>query len=292
MKTSKVGKAKEKVVLKPIVLPGEDDFNVPPEEFNSYVSLIYGESSIGKTSLLSQFPNAITIMLEPRRRGLRMRMIEIPFVPIKKMKANKETAWSVLRRTVDAMLEDDSVSTICIDNVDRAYELCSNHICHPKGVNHPGQLNDFGTTWAIVREEFADCFDKVIYSEKSLVFSSKFSYKEVEKHDGTKFERLQPSCSAQCLKYLTECTDFIIYFTKEKKKRAFVLRSDIDVLTKVGPEDRFLDTEGRPIEILEAGESSEKAYQTLLDGFNNEREDMLRQRAEKVSVAKPKKKVV
>jgi hypothetical protein len=168
-----------------------------------------------------------------------------------------------------------------------------NEVCFNAGIKHPNDAKDYGATWSIVRETFSGLFDRVVYSGKALVFSSKYDFKEVEVRDGDKYERLQPSCVKGCLKYLMECTDFGIYYGYEKSRRAFIIRSTEDVWTKCGPEGCFMDQDGRPINILEAGETPDEAYQTLIDGFANERSDLIRD-METVSKAKKvvKKKVV
>lgn len=271
---SKVSEVKEKAVIE---IPGEDDFNEPPDTFLDYVTLIYGESGIGKTSLLAKFPQSCTLMLEPKRRGLRMRMVEVQYVSMDKMKKHKgPTPWEMIAAFLTACVDDDSVQTICIDNVDRAYELCMNHVCYNAGYTHPNQAKDYGQTWDLIRETFSDAFDKVIFSGKGLVFSSKYKFKEVEQRDGDNYERLQPSCANGCLKYLMDCTDFGIYYGYERKRRAFIIRSANDIWTKCGPEGRFLDPDGNPVNVIEAGETPDDAFQTLIDGFNNERTDLIR----------------
>lgn len=280
MKTSRI-KASSKTVEKPAKVVHEFDFsggmNEPPESFFDYVTLIYGESGIGKTTLLSKFPDAYTLMLEPKRRGLRMRMHEVQYVPMTKMKRLKgPTPWQEIAAFVDYCVKDRNVNTVCIDNVDRAYELCMNHVCFERGYTHPNQAKDYGQTWDAIREAFADVFDKVIYSGKGLVFSSKYKYKEVEQRDGDNYERLQPSCANGCLKYLMDVTDFGIWYGYERKQRAFVLRSPNDIWTKCAPEGHFLDPDGLPIEVLAAGETPDEAFQSLLDGFSNERTDLIR----------------
>lgn len=293
MKTSKIGKKVSSTAVKPsVVLPGPDDMNEPPDDFNSYVSIIYGESGIGKTSLLSKFPNSVTLMLEPKRRGLKMRMYEVQYIPMSKMKKHKGVyPWDEIKAFIDQCIKDDSVETVAIDNVDRAYELCSNKICFDAGINHPNDAQDFGATWNIVREEFAECFDRVIYSGKGLVFSSKYDFKEVTHRDGSKYERLQPSCNKQCFRYIMECTDFGIYYGFEEGRRAFIVRSTEDIWTKIGPEDTFMDPSGRPVNVIEAGESAEEAYQSLVDAFANERVDLLRALKAESKPTKKKSKI-
>lgn len=280
MKTSRIKSSlqeKEAVKKEKPVFSFDTTYNEPPDDFFSYVTLIYGESGVGKTTLLSKFPDSYTLMLEPKRRGLRMRMHEVPYVPMAKMKKLKgPTPWEEISAFIDHCVKDRSINTVCIDNVDRAYELCMNHVCFERGYTHPNQAKDYGQTWDAIRELFAEAFDKVIYSDKGLVFSSKYKYKEVEQRDGDNYERLQPSCANGCLKYLMDCTDYGIWYGYERKQRAFILRSVNDVWTKCAPEGHFLDPQGEPISVLAAGETPDEAFQTLIDGFENKRTDLIR----------------
>ena len=55
-----------------IRIPSVDEVNEPSTTLTDYAICLFGEKGVGKTSLAAQFENSLIIMLEPKRRNLRM----------------------------------------------------------------------------------------------------------------------------------------------------------------------------------------------------------------------------
>ena len=71
-------------------LPGPDELNLPPENFLDYCSVIYGLKGIGKTSLIASIsPNSVVFMFEPRRRNLKIRMVQLDMKSVPQIEAGE-----------------------------------------------------------------------------------------------------------------------------------------------------------------------------------------------------------
>jgi hypothetical protein len=91
----------------------------PSDDLLDYCVLLYGESAIGKTSLLTQIPDCYIIQFDPKRSGLKARQTNIPDLTIGDMNKNrvKYSAWDMTCSVIDKALNDDSVRCIGIDNL-------------------------------------------------------------------------------------------------------------------------------------------------------------------------------
>lgn len=244
------------------LIPGPDELNEPPENILEYSLVIFGEKGIGKTSLAAQFPDAVVGMLEPRRRNLRIRMVSL------------DEGWPQTEAFVHACIADDSVKTIVIDTIDRAYAQCLASICFAKGIKDPSQMNDYGATWREIKDEFEGLFNKVLYANKGLIFLSHAHYREMELRTGNTKEILVPTCPPAAFNYLKAVTDYAFYYGYHGTQRAMYLRGHEDLWTGCGTREHFCDPDGNPVRTISMGETPEDAYANFIASFNNELYDI------------------
>jgi hypothetical protein len=262
-------------------LPGPNDFNEPPTTLGSYRTLIYGRKAIGKTSLASCFPGAVVGMLERGRRGLKVRQIQL-------------STWDDCLNYRDACLDDDTVETLVFDTVDVLYDLCLAHECENRGISHPGDVKDFGSTWKAIKNAFRDFFDPISESEKGLVALSHERKDTVEVRSGANYDMLVPTCSKQAFEVVQETFDIVIYYGYHGTRRALSVRpltedANTEVWCCVNPQEVFMDPNGEPLSIILAPNDARRTYETLEDAFNNGVWDAVRGEPEPV---KPEKKKV
>lgn len=240
------------------VLPGPDDLNEPPENLLSYCIFLFGEKGIGKTSLCANFPNAIVGMLEPRRKNLRIRMVDLT------------PGWERVEEFVEAAIKDPTVSTICLDTADRLYDSAMDYICQSKGVAHPSKMNDYGATWREIKDLFENTLGKIQNSGKGLVLTSHAKWKETELRNGEKMQILCPTLSDSPWTIVKAVADYAFYYGYYNNKRALFLRGHEDLWCACGSEDRFLDPNGNPLKTVLLGENPRLAFETFDRAFGNQ----------------------
>jgi len=248
-------------------LPGPDELNEPPQNLGAYRILLFGPKAIGKTTMGSRFPNAITAQMERQRKGLKIRQVPV-------------TAWEDLERFRDLAIEDDTVDTLIFDTIDVMYDLCLQSECSARGISHPGEMNDYGATWGAIKNSFKEFFDAITAAEKGIVCLSHEKKDTVTPRSGEPYDRLKPSCSNGAYAIVEETFDYIMYYGKHGKNRAISIRpfdeTTMEVDCACGPEDHFLDPSGEPLSIFEIPNDPDTAYDVLEAAFNNQVWDAIR----------------
>lgn len=265
----------------PVVIPSLDELNEPPEEFLSYATCIYGEKGVGKTSLAGAIPGSLIFMFERGRRNLRVR--QIPHRT--KSSPGLHLVWESLGEPCTpflphlfAALEDDSVSHIVIDTIDRAYEACFEYICkaHFDGIEHPSEADEGHMVWDMIKRTFEATLWKILDSGKGLWLLSHAKDRKVVSRLGSSYDVVNPSCTPTAWKMIQTTCDFVFFYGFIRRRRAMRVRPDEEgklICSNQSP-DHFLSPDGDPVEILDMGDSPQESYQRLLAGFNNELYDI------------------
>ena len=256
------------------------DYTTPPEVFTDYVTCIYGESGIGKTSLVAQFPGAYFFQFDPERKGISVRQSLIKDKSVKDL--NKErptlTPWEEFDQLVEIACNDDEIEMIVIDNFGLCYMSCLRSKCFRLAIPDPNAVNDFGQTWRDIRDELTSTLHKVMYANKGLILISHDTEKEVELPSGTKFDRVEPAMMKAAFGWIKACTDFGFYFTYgDEGERTLLLRGDKEIWTKcsVDPNHpRFHDPNGEPLKSIDLGTNPAEAYKLLMQAWENEVHDI------------------
>ena len=271
VRTKKVRRRRTKAAMEAVIIPTEK--NQPPKNLTDYCICLFGEKGVGKTSKVSEFPDSLIMMLEPKRRNLKIRQVNIQPMGIKELNIENPTLtpWQLCQSYVKAILEDDSVKTVGIDTVDRLYEACLLHHCYQKGVTHPGEMNDYGATWHAIKDDFETTLNKLLYADKGLVFISHSHLREIEGKDG--LTQWIPTCSPACWKYIKAVCDFAVFYGYAGNERAMTIRGNDLIWSACGSEDHFLTKGGEPISQFKAGKSHKTAYKNLCAAFNNKLSD-------------------
>ncbi len=141
----------------------------PDLDMNHYTILLYGREKIGKTQILSSFPDSLFFTTEPGTKGLRIAEFNADDGGCKN--------WSIFRRGVELLEEDRSkYKTVMIDTVDRAYDMCLDWVCNERGIEHPSGENngveDFGKAWRAVKMEFLEQIHRISQSGRGICFRS------------------------------------------------------------------------------------------------------------------------
>lgn len=264
--------------------------NEPPTAFSDYVTCLFGEKGIGKTSLASQFDSPLTAQWEPGRRHLKI--LQVP------QKGEQPLNWARYKRYQELAIEDGRIKTIVNDTIDRAYQACFNWVCEQKGVPHPSKANDYGQTWKDIFEEFENVLNRIHVAGKTPLYLSHGKYKEVEDAiSRTTTEKFIPTCADKAMEHIDAVCDFVFCLIKRETERVIVVRGTSTLFASCGVPDTFLcpDT-GKELAEIPMGGSPQEAYRNLCLAFENKLPGRILEAPhvaeEQQEESKPKKKKV
>lgn len=281
-----------------VVIPGPNDLNEPPDDFHKYVTCIFGEKGVGKSSLVAQFPKYVVLQAEPRRRNLRIRQYPLTVMTlqdIKKASRGKDsyvTPWMVFQEFMEKSLKDRTVEGVAIDTIDQVFGAALAHHCWMLGIQNPNDMNDYGATWNLIKDDFTSTLNRFTAHtpEKGLVVTSHATFKEVQSRDGSaSYDLLVPTCAKGAFDWIKQACDFAFYYGFYQKQRALYLRGSDLIWASCGNDEHFNDAQGDPLEVLSMGDSPSTAYANLLAGFENRGVDFVKQLSEKKTSTKKRK---
>jgi len=189
---------------------------------DGYSLLLYGQPKIGKTSVLSTFPDTLFLSTEPGAKGLSI------------FEYNTEnggcTTWQNLLDAVQLLEQTDRFKFVAIDTVDLAYELCAKHVCKRLGIAALGQDTlgrpDRGASWNENRKEFRALLDRVTASRRGLLMTSHAKDVEVRGQFNDTYTVITPTMSGQARSIIEPLADGVLYCdyvqTEGKEKRVFI----------------------------------------------------------------------
>jgi len=262
------------VKTKKIILPGPDDYNIPPENFHDYTVLLMGAKGIGKTTASSSFPGNLNVMWEPRRKNVKLRMIGadegIMVRPAQEIINGADDPWQLFIEYCAAAVEDPTINTITFDTVDLAYQACFESVCARLGVTHPNQIkDDYGASWNTIKNEFNALIDTIRASEKlGLLLISHVKERDQEFQEGSgTLSIIGPSCAPACLQILKSACEFWLYYGWKDGERTVFCR-DPDRLIDVACGTGFMDPDsGEPLTSFTIPRNPDKFYDTLNAAF-------------------------
>ena len=258
------------------LIPGIGELHEPSEDMTDYAFLIYGEKSMGKTTLLSQVTEKTLVCMFEDRMNTKIRMRAFEPATIEQMEEGKEDPWATFKQLIQEVSDNtDLVDCLAIDTIDMAYVACQNHICLQNGINHPNDANDYGATWNEIEQEFASTMEVIRKMEGvTLVLSSHCSVERGEVNTGSK-ESLRknsvysPTAPKKASEYVRKFVDYVIFYGKHGTSRALHFRWADNIWTACGNEDHFKTSEDQPISVLHMP-SKLTAGEDFRSAFNNE----------------------
>ena len=253
----------------------DGEMSIPPQRLIDYCFLVYGESAIGKTSTIAEFPGSYVLQLDPKRSGLAIRQSLIPNLTISQLKKQKPVAtpWQLIEGMITKLLEDDSIEIIFIDNFSLFYEHALRHVCYKQMINDPNEVNDdYGATWRKIADMMTNALNMILYSDKGLGLVCHAVEKEISL--GTKtIDRIQPDLMKAAFKWVKENTDFAFYMMMGSDDRRYIrLRNDFKIWTKcvVDVNHRKFDySDGTEMDKIPCGRSPGETYKGLMTAWDN-----------------------
>jgi hypothetical protein len=255
--------------------PGPDEINVPSDDFNDYTLVLYGQKAKGKTTIAASFPETLTLMLEPFRKGLSIRQLSLQKFSSSQIKEGSPDTWQRVLNTTQKWLDDPSINRLSFDSIDLFYQCCQESICARNNINVPGDAGKSSfDIWIQIREEFSSYMNLIKSEGMQITMLSHVKERDEVDLEGGKMKFSQPSCSPACLAYIRQAADIVLQIGTYNEKRAAMVRDPVNTaFVANGAQGKFQQPDGKNIYIFElpdiSNNSTNLLYQTIVDAFNN-----------------------
>ena len=206
-------------------------------DLSSKTLLVYGPPKIGKSTLASQFPDALFLECEPGLNALEV------------FKVPTYTWPDFLSACKLVAAGDHPFKTVIVDTVDNAFKFCSDHICAKHSIEYEGDL-PHGKGWAFVKNEWHRVLTRLASLPYGLILVSHAQDKTIETRTG-EYTKTQPSLPDRARGVVLGLVDMILYAdTVARKDEQGNLLTERIIRTKPHPTYEAGDRTGRLPETL------------------------------------------
>ena len=228
----------------------DDLLNLEPttlsRDLTGYLTYIYGEPKVGKTTLARDM-GALILACENGTRAMTGAF------------TMQMRSWSdirnIMRLCKDPKMKE-RYKAIAVDTVDIAGALCDKYVCSQLGISTLGEGGWTKNGWAIFKKEFEEVFRTISMEGYAVLFISHAKDKEFKNPDGTSYNKIVPTASSSINEIVKGMCDIIAYGYQEMgtNNRLMVLRSDGSI--EAGSRFTYIDS------VIPFG------YQHLIDAIN------------------------
>ena len=182
-----------------------DILNIQPQvisrDLRSKFLLLAGPPKIGKTEFCTMAPDALILAFEVGTNARPGAMVQ---------KIDTWSTFKLVLRQLDKPEAKEKFSTICVDTVGIAYDLCEKFICAQAGVQKIGDI-PYGGGYAQLSKEFDDALRRITMMGYGLIMTCHL--KENADDDG-KIIGYKPDLNNRCLKIVNGLVDIIGVITQ------------------------------------------------------------------------------
>ena len=252
--------------------------NIPSNDLNQSVILIYGEKKIGKTVLASQFSKRMLhLMCEPMARELPIFQVSCP---------DYEHFNEYCKMLVENKHQYDSVS---VDTLPLVWKYAMKYTGKINGFEHPTDEKDFGKSWNKCYDTMDIPLQKLLCSKLGVIFHAHETDQEIDTRDGSTYSRKRPDGEKKVWEFINSNIENIWYYHKRGSKRYLQLRGDDYAFACVSFTDKFMTPNGEQIFAVPMGKSPEEGYLNLVKAFKNKQTETYEDFREVQSVNIPKR---
>ena len=186
-------------------------------DLSGYITYIYGPGGAGKTTFGSETPKPLLLAFEKGYNA-------IPGII-----AQDITTWGELKQVLRDLKKPEvkaMFSTIIVDTVDIASQLCEKYLCNQLGIENIGDGGWSTNGWSKVKREWEQTFRAVTMEGYALVFISHSKDKTFTRKDNTSYNQIVPSCSTAYNEIIKNMSDIMGYIEVEHGERKLILRSN------------------------------------------------------------------
>jgi hypothetical protein len=157
--------------------------NEVSRDLSGYITYIYGAGGTGKTTLASQLKKPLLIAFEMGYRA-------IPGIIAQDVKT-----WGEFKQVVKELKKpevQENFSSLAIDTIDIAADLCEKYICAREGVEKIADI-PWGGGFKMMKKEFEETFRSLSQMNYAIFFISHSKDKTFKREDGTEYNQIIPS---------------------------------------------------------------------------------------------------
>ena len=168
--------------------------------------VVYGPEGIGKSTFAAHFPKPLFIDTEASTAHMDVARLERP------------TSWAVLMEYVQELTKDhQGFTTLVIDTIDWAEQLCVQHICSKYQVSGIEDIG-YGKGYVYEKEEFGRLLNKLqdlIESGMNVVLTAHAMVRKFERPDQPPYDRyelkLNKAASQKISDMVKEWADMLLF---------------------------------------------------------------------------------
>lgn len=188
-------------------------------DLSGYITYIYGPGGAGKTTFGASCKKPLLLAFELGYKALPGVMAQ----PIQSWGEVKQVLRDLKRPEVKEVY-----STIVVDTVDIASQLCEKYMCNQLGIENIGDGGWTTNGWAKAKKEWEQIWRAFTMEGYAVVFISHSKDKVFKKKDGTEYNQITPSCSTAYEEIIKNMVDIMGYIEINNGQRKLILRSADD----------------------------------------------------------------
>jgi len=200
----------------------------PRRDISRAKIMVYGPPKIGKSTLASKFPGALFFDTEEGLDWLECHRVIIScwdddkgltFVKVGNTMVPKSSFMTFAAHLAEEQPEcipgtEVPLHTLVIDTIDRAFNMCVEHICTINGITSPADL-EWGKGWKLVGDEWTRVITKMASWPYGLMMTSHDKQTKI-KSQATEIDLIQPSIATTGRRVVQALCDIILYcYTSE-----------------------------------------------------------------------------
>lgn len=171
-------------------------------QIRAWRTVIYGPEGIGKSTLASQFPDAVFIDFEHGTDTMDVARFDTP------------SDYEGLIALLNSIAQEDICKTVIIDTADRLEQLMTDFVCRKHSIKSIEDAG-YGKGYTYLAEELIQLFhvcDKVVESGKNIVFVAHAQMRKFERPDEMgAYDRWELKLSKKTAPLLKEWSDMILF---------------------------------------------------------------------------------
>jgi hypothetical protein len=193
--------------------------NKVSRDLSGYITYIYGPGGAGKTTFGASCKKPLLLAFELGYKALPGVIAQ----PVQTWGEVKQVLRDLKKQEVK-----DMFSTIVVDTVDIASQLCEKYMCNQLGIENIGDGGWSTNGWAKAKKEWEQTWRAFTMEGYAVVFISHSKDKVFKKKDGTEYNQIVPSCPTAYEEIIKNMVDIMGYINIDNGQRKLILRSADD----------------------------------------------------------------